>query len=334
MRRNNNNLSLLLISFVVAVVVWIFVMNAAKPLVDDFKNIPIEIEMEGNQTMESLGRIFVLDDTKSVRLRYKVRSDLASEIRLNDIRAYVLVSNTIANAEYLPVHIQYLNTETEKNISNVTVYPQVVSVASSDLETRYYSVNYKTQGKLPEGQSVGNVTISPSGISISGRKEDLDEIGSARIDIDLNGHNDTFVNSNNIKIYDRNGKPLRNQNDLILGTEKATFTVIVHENKLITLSPNVEGEVANGCTFENIEIIPDKILVTGPRANLDEINTLDLPPVDIQGVTESKDLDPINIEDIIPTGLKYVGEDTEIRVHINVSGSANVIIAPKVVEEE
>lgn len=334
MRRNDQNFSLLLISFLAALVIWVLVMNAAKPLVDDFLNIPIEVVVEDNQSIESLGRVFTIADTKNARLRYKVRSDLASQIRLSDVRAYVEVSNIVSNSEYLPVHIEYKNSQVEKNISNVTLYPQVVNVVASDLETRYFDVKYNLSGKLANDASVGNITISPTGISVSGRREDLDNIADAKIEVRLNGQSDTFVDTSNIILYDRNGKHFAINNNIILGNDTAAYTVLVYESKIIKLNTSTEGQVADGCIFNGIDIIPNEITISGPRSYLDEINVLELPAINIQGVSESKDLESIKISDIIPSGLNYQGSDEEIKVHINVEGSANIIIAPKQVEEE
>lgn len=328
-----NKVLLFIISFISAVFLWIVVMNLAKPLIDDHINVPIEIKAEDGQNMKEKGHVYTLNDIKSVRVNYKVRSDQASDVKNGSIRAYVEVFNTTNLSDNLQVHIEYTDPRLESMLSSVNIYPQLVGVRVSDLETRYFDINANNIGTLSDNASIGNIMINPSGVSVSAIKEDLDRINEVRANIVLDGHNDTFTGVSDIKLLNKDKREIPINQNIFVSDNDVDYTVLVYHTKEISLNPVVSGEVINGCFLESVSANPNKIIISGPRSFLDNINSLDLPEASITGVSESKVVESFDIASLLPSGIQYIGSEEKVDVEVVVSGSPKVIIAPKVVEE-
>ena len=328
------NIFILFISFVASFAIWIFVMNKLKPYITQTLNIPIEIKLESDETIETLGRVYTIEDEKYIKFTYRVRNDNANLISSSNIKAYIEVSNLSQTSGYLQVHVDYTDDNINDLIKDVNFYPQIVSVVSSDLDTRHYNVSPHFLGKLSNQASIGSYIINPNSISVSGKKEDLDRISEVVVDVVLDGHNDSFSGKEKIKLFSHDKREVKLNENMIISVEEVDYSILVYISKLITLVPMTEGEVQNGCKLENVSVTPNTILISGPKYFIDAINTLELPNVNVQGVTESKEVGSFYIKDILPAGINYIGTDDELKVSVEVSGKPNIIIAPKVMEEE
>ena len=64
-----NNLGLKILSIFVAFFVWLVVMNVSNPMVDDSKEVPLEIKNE--QVLTSAGRTYEISGKNTVTVRYE-----------------------------------------------------------------------------------------------------------------------------------------------------------------------------------------------------------------------------------------------------------------------
>lgn len=319
------NLSIKLISLLVAVIIWVVIMNIINPVINGFVNLNINVKNE-NVVYEQNKTYFLLD-SKSVRVSYKTKTDNQMNIKQSDFNAYIdlkdieFIKDTDSNEKSLTVRLD-ISPEIDNIISNVQIEPSELKVAIDDVLRSEYKVQYNIVGNAGQGHSVGNVILSPSVVYVSGSNVSLGIIDHLSIDIPISNSEETFSGVSKIKIYAADGTILPNDG-VMLSAEDIGYSVVLNSTANITLNAVTDGKVANGYRLVETHVNPSTVVIEGPRAFVQNIYTFDLPTINVEGFTESKEF-KYKLSDILPVGV--VSKTSEVTVSVIVDN--NVINAP------
>ena len=106
MKKLTENFSIKLLSFGIALILWMFINNVINPVVSGFVSVPISIENE-NYILDQ-NKTYVIVDSRVVKVTYVVKSNAQTLIRQNDFKVYVDLKD-LETTNRLPIHVQTLN---------------------------------------------------------------------------------------------------------------------------------------------------------------------------------------------------------------------------------
>lgn len=325
MKNIKTNLSMKILSLALAGILWVLIMNIINPLVNGFVNVQIQVENEAYALEQDKTYTFL--DSKTARVTYKVNSNMQTNIKQSDFKVYIDL-NDLAFTENIPLRYEVLNSDVDANISNVQVEPSTVHVVLDNVSRNEFRLKYDIKGNIGPGHSIGSVILSPNIVYVAGSNALVDSIDYVSIDIPIKNNEETFSGVAKIKAYAKDGSIIPNE-DLKFSSEDVGYSVVVYSRSSVSLNAIVEGNVANGYTYAGAQVYPSNIMIDGPRSVIQNIYTLDLPTINIDGLTSNQEYN-YQISDILPIGL--TSNTNEVTVNITVND--NVLNRPNAIRAD
>lgn len=197
MQRKNllNNIGLKLISFAIALTLWIFVTyrGQSEIVIDvpiEFKNIPKGVEI-------------LRQSAKEVSLNISGPDRLLKVLRPSDIRVTVDLSNA-KKGESL-YYLDKRNVELPGAIKVQRIEPTSLKVIMDESITKTVPIKAQIVGEPQRGYKVAEINVNPSSIIIEGAKTEINKVSILRTDpIDITGLDEDFTQSVRINTSGRN----------------------------------------------------------------------------------------------------------------------------------
>ena len=294
-----NKILTLLVSFLIAVGLWLYVVTSVSPGdTAPLNNIPVTLTNEDTLKTRGLMLLEGRDQTVSLQL-YGNRTDLW---KLN--RENVKISadlSTIAEAgEY---DLRYTETFPDE-VGGVSVQsrsPSRLHVKVVEYAEKNVPVVLNYTGEMADGLLLDkeNAELDYNAISISGPKEIVEKIAGASVTVDRNGLMDTLDEDFRYTLVDDEGEPV-DAALITTNTEQVHLHLPVEHIKEVALKVNLTA--GGGATAETttVHITPSTINISGSQEALDQITEVELGTIDLATIVGTKQLElPILLPDTV-----------------------------------
>lgn len=177
-----------------------------------------------------------------------------------------------------------------------------------------------TTGMLEDGYQTGKVTLSPETLTVEGPESLIGQISSVGIEINLDGKNADWSDSEEPKFYDANKNSITISDRLISNCKSVDYTMEILKVKNLSLDFDVTGEVAGGYRYTGVECGLKSVPVVGLKSALASLNTITIPKeeLDVSGA-RANIVKTIDLNDYLPEGVSLAGKDSsEITVTLTV----------------
>lgn len=315
-----HNLGLKILSVILAVFTWLIMVNVSNPLMTVTQTVPVEFINENvltkaGLTYEPLGR-------NSVTVSYKIHVRDEARITANDFYAYADLAQLYDVTGAIPVQVDLpsYNARTMVNTSTVTVNPSVIRIQTEPIQTKAFSLQIQTTGTEAEGYDIGEVNLSPAGISATGAESLIGLISSVGVEIDVSGIDADTSGETAVYLYDANGNRLDLGDDVQLNHQQVSYHLTVLRVKDLPLDYLVSGTVAPGYRFTGVESEVRSVSVVGLPSALENRSTLVIGRgvLDVTGAAGDRQVE-VNLEEFLPENLSLVGgQPTVVTVTLHV----------------
>lgn len=280
-----NNIGLKLISVILAVVIWFFVVIMSNPKDSvTFTGIPVNLthtELLEDKFYE------VLNNTDRVRVTVEAPRNVINQLRASDIVAEADVSR-LTEVNTIAVSCSVMNDSI--GIISITSSPDVVQLSVEEIAQKWVNVRRSTSGEVAEGYIVANSTSDQTRIEISGPQSVVDQISYVGLDMDVTGATDTVSGNVDIRFYDVEDN-LVDGTDIIKNADTMHMEVRVLATKEVPVEATLTGEPAEGYLATGaVECDPSTVVLAGTPAALADISKVTLI-MDITG--ESSDTEKV-----------------------------------------
>ena len=308
----NKNILLVLISFILATVIWMILSNNINPLVHERVSVPIEIRVDSE--LSDAGRSFSLPtENQRVTIDYYVRQDDVGKVSANDITAYVNILEDVSDF----VDINYVYDDKRKLMHNLSFDKEKVYVTVDDMAHKSLKVSYTLKGRLAnENLAVAYVSVEPSELFVNGPATEVDKVSKISFEIDVSGKDQNYTGNARPLIFDANGNLLTK--DLTLSSNSVNYIVSINSTKTVSFTTSTTGNVAAGYSFAGITVNPSNITISATNDILSMVQAISIPSIDITGLTENKEIE-YNIVEVLPRGTKNVSNNKVITVTVMVN---------------
>lgn len=308
----NKNILLVLISFILATVIWMILSNNINPLIHERVSVPIEIRVDSE--LSDAGRSFSLPtENQRVTIDYYVRQDDVGKVSANDITAYVNILEDVSDF----VDINYVYDDKRKLMHNLSFDKEKVYVTVDDMAHKSLKVSYTLKGRLAnENLAVAYVSVEPSELFVNGPATEVDKVSKISFEIDVSGKDQNYTGNARPLIIDANGNLLTK--DLTLSSNSVNYIVSINSTKTVSFTTSTTGNVAAGYSFAGITVNPSNITISATNDILSMVQAISIPSIDITGLTENKEIE-YNIVEILPRGTKNVSNNKVITVTVMVN---------------
>ena len=313
-----NKLFAILLSAVVAIGLWFYVITVVNPESEKtYYEIPVVLQ--NKNILTERGLMVVSEDPKVTLV---LRSDRTILNDLNESNINVLVN--MANIEKPGVH--YL-TYTISYPGNIPYNEVAVQSSSTDsimlkVENRIRKtvpvvIDYGDT-KVPEGYlaDLQNAQLDYTGIEVAGPESVMSQIEQAVIRVSLDGQTSTLIGEYQFALCDKQGEPV-NAEKVTVNTEKVNLMIGVERVKEIALKLDVI--YGGGATQQNASVTMDplQIQVSGSDAMLEDLDELLIGALNLAEITEDKILTfPI----VLPEGVENLTGVDVVTVEVKFTG--------------
>jgi len=304
-----------LLSLGIAILLWLYVVTVVSPNSDNhYYNIPVNIQ--GEAVLQDRGLMIVSGNLPAVSLHLEGnRSDL-KKINSSNISIGVDVSGIGEPGSYeLSLTApNYLTDVANNAITVLSKNPGTVTVQVERRLSKPVPVDIRYSGTLPENFMADkeNRILDFENVTVTGPQSVIDQIAMARIDVDLEGREESLSQSYRYTLCDAAGEPV-DAGLVVTDVEDISLTLKIVRVKEVALTVSVL--YGGGATVETAKVVvePGTILVSGSDALLEDLTEVDLGQIDLQSVLEDETrIFPIKL----PEGITNETGMTEAKVHV------------------
>lgn len=296
------NLGAKLISFLFAILFWLFVMNQVSPdtLTGDQ---PLTIPLVVSGVPKNM---ILMTGLPIVRVRLQGINPSAN---IKDIYAEVdLSSGTAGERSYA---IKKVNTPPGTKV--IDLQPSEVTLKLDIVQEKMVPVEAVITGNPAEGYELGIPLVRPTAVNVRGPSEILSTLSKVTVEVSATGAKDTIQVSRPVSFQDKEGNPIFGPDPSvdILNAYPSTVDVINPvmskglSSKMIPLSVTSTGTPAQGKVLSSLVASPASVQVLGTAEALKGFDSLKIGPVDISNLAEDKSF-LIPLEKVtLPTGITF-----------------------------
>ncbi len=283
----------LILSFVLALILWIFVTVTVNPdSSTTFNDVPVDVR--------GLTPGLVIVNTSGVPRAADAELDTADVVvesdqdTLRDIDASVLDSFVDLAGLNAGTHTVDVTVQPDRsNVRVISVSPSSLPVRLEEIITRTVPITVEILGDLPISYEREAPEISVAGdseaqeVQVSGPASQVNQVELAAASVNIEQVRATYSATLDLD-------PLNSDGDIVPGVtlEPAQANVRIEVRSVVGLKRvpvlgNVIGSPALGYVVTNIQSNPSLITLVGSSSRLNAINHVETEPIDINGATST-----------------------------------------------
>lgn len=307
----------LVISLFVAIILWTMAMDVKNPERNmTFVEIPVQLTDTGNNGPSDMG-LEVIDgqnETVTVTVRGRRKTLLA----LDPAKVIAKVDLTgITESGVYPLQVEA--TVADADISVVGVTPKTIEVMVDEVESKKLPVRVQLEGNVPKGAVQEKIELSTSTVEVTGPKSEVEKLGYAEVVVTMDNETSDLTTEAVPQLKDMYGNVIASQY-ITSDTEKLTATVPVMPTKTVPLVATTSGTMPDGYQLKSMQLDPTEITVAGNQETLDHLESIQLPVVDVTGLTESKEVE-VAIE--MPEGVYNLTDKDSCKIQLEVEQNSD-----------
>ena len=323
MSEKGNRILYLALSLLLAIVFWLYVDDwIGSTTTKELTGIPVEF-IGAEDTLPSRGLMLTEGEDTTMDVKLSGPRTVISGLDKNDLIIQVNLTNVTAVGTFsYPWTWDVViagNLRDKSGISLEKASLSTVTFQVSPLYSKQVPVSVNVNGEVADGHiyMAERLAADPSVLTLSGKEEDVDQVESARIAVDLTDANATLQREFAYELLDADGNVVENDK-IRVSDRRVLVTAPVYIVKDLALK--VKFKESPGSKEENIrwDLEYDTITVAGEPASLENVNEILLDEIDLSKVLSDDGLEPLEIG--IPAGCVNLSGFTTTKISIRFRG--------------
>ena len=304
-----DNLFLKILSVVIAVLIWLVVMNINDA--EKTRSFPVPVELINTEVITTNGKVFrVVEGADYVTVKVRARKSIIDQLDRTD---FILTADMEKDLKYdrlVGITVECKN----KSINideQVTLSRSNIEVSIEDSVTEQFQVHVRHTGEPNNGLVVGSLIPEQTIIKISGPISLVERIKVVEAMVDITGITGSTVRTCELKIYDSAGGIIDNTYLKYVGkTGGIDVSVSMLNTKTVPLKFNYTGTPADNYVVKDISYKPETIEIAGSAEVLSHIFRWEIPSeaVNVNGISEELQL-VVDLEQYLPSGVILKNEE-------------------------
>lgn len=300
-----NNLNTKLISLVMAILLWSYIMGIENPESErPYRGVDVNITGEHYLQQEGYSLISPQDPKITVDI-VGTRSNFIDFSSAN-ILAELNLEGMKPGDNKAEINVSIVRHSGDVTISGWE--PSSVIVTLDEIVTENIRINVQTLGELEESYTLGNVRVLNNYVRITAPKSVIDQIKNAITYVDVTGRRDTFMVNSPIVLLDKNDNEIKN---LDMSIEYTDIEVPIYKQKSVPIEVNLVGNIGEDEKITNVQVVPENVVIRGQSDIIDGINSIQTEPVERRDLLGSQTQE---VTLVLPNGVAL--HDNDLDVHL------------------
>jgi YbbR domain-containing protein len=302
------NVSLAVLSFVLAMALWLFVTDRENPTEAQTFNSALQVTVVNVPN----GLAVAQTSQSSVRIRIEGPKNDLEDLRNEDFEATIDLGGFVAGTHSVPVEVSSPNSR----IKVTSITPSTVDATLETLRTKEVPVRVSLVGSPQSGFEAVNPRAQPERVTVSGAESLVERVDGAIAEVSLTGVR-VDIQSERVQLAPRDalgGEIGR----VSVNPGSAQVSVDIEQREFsadYVITPDITGQPAAGYNITSITIEPRLITVTAPLEVLGSIDAVRGIATEEISVADARDDVVRTVSVLLPDGARVVGS-LEVRVSI------------------
>lgn len=302
----NSNTFYKIISVIVAVILWAYVIEATNPMkTHTYTDVPVQLLNEESLTARGLALSGEANYTVDVKVQAK-RAEL-SKISAGDIIANADLFGYSMGKNYIPVTVT-----APDGVTIMEVKPIKINVVIEERVEVAKPIKVSFVGQFPEGIEAGQVKTQPEQILVSGAKSEVSAVAYVRAEVNISKlTEDTSTVQAKAVAVNIAGDVVQN---VRLSSSFIDVSARLSEVKEVPLTVDITGQVAPIYEVTGMNI-PGSVKIKGTKEALAGIGSLTAAAIDISTVSSTSKI-PLTIP--LPEDVEFAAGYENLTVDLSI----------------
>ena len=320
-----NNLALKIIAVIVAVLVWVIIVNVSDPS-QRVTVTGISVELQNEEVLIDRGYIYQVENGNSISVVVKGPQSVVENLKSSDFYAYADLSERSPDSDTAKIYVSCTNEEISNKVDIVSQKYEYVQLAIDNKVDKDFPIQIDVVGIPAPGYVVGEYSTSPTTIKVTGAENVVSQIAYVEVSYDVESMNADVSDSVTPVFYDAEGKVVKSDK-LELSKSDIQLQIEILPTKWIKVNYVVTGTPAEGYSLSGYTENLTSINVAARKDHLANISAIDIPSgvVDITGATGDKKI-AVSLAPYLPSGFKIVSSMTVLEVQTTIEKISDGII--------
>ena len=293
-----------ILSLLVAIVMWFFIMRDQNPVMEVSYVVPVQVQ--------NLAANYIVEDApQSVRVVLSGPRDTIINLKSENLKAYIDASGVSPGQNNVTIHFN-----SPSGMSLMEVKPDTITLTVDEYAEKKLPVEIIPLGQISDNVALKSVTVIPKEVTVSGRKQQVMAATRVVMKVNVSGQTKNFSSVADLEAWDNAGNVLNVNINPAQGQAQYELNLL-RKDKAVPVSVITVGQVADGYEVKGITIKPVQVTITGREEMVDMISELKTEVIDISGATAPVEA-TYNL--IIPDGI--TSKVTTVRVTVDIQRKA------------
>ncbi|MEG1726511.1 MAG: CdaR family protein [Acidaminococcaceae bacterium] len=271
-QEGQNNWIVRIVAFLVACVLWIYVMNEQNPLIERSFTVPLE-------KVHLAAEMVVSNVPDTVMLKIRGTRTALSGLEDKDLHA-VLELGGLAKGRH------NINIKTKVPVGEIVeITPRALSIDMDTLGERTMEIEARIVGVPNSGVTVGKMEMVPNRVTVAGASSRIANISKVVALVDISEKDKNFETEANLTPISLDGTEMY---DLGVTPNKVYVKAIMLKQLAtdnVAIKPVFVGALMRGYKLSAVEAVPAKIKLTAEPSVLAGLTDIKTAPIALDSIT-------------------------------------------------
>lgn len=313
-KRLTNNLSLKILSVILAVLLWLVVVNVSDPeKTATIANIPITVINEDAITGQE--KVYEIVSGKTATVQVTGPRTIIDSLEASSFKATADLSKmSMTNAVEVDVELVKVSYRSKVEIDVETT----VRIAVEDLLRETYVIQHEKMGSVAEGYVAYDTVLSDQEVVVTAPASVMAKIASVEAKVNLKNAKEDFSSKVQLNAYDNRGNIINaDENGISFNIHEVNVSVTVYPVKQIPIVYEINGERYPDAVITSTNASKTHIMITGRNDIISSINELRLDTSSLVITGEQSSYELIyKIQQLLPEGAYVYGDDESVTIKV------------------
>lgn len=298
-----DNLILKVLSVLMAILIWIVVLNINDP--NKTRIITgVKVEVMNESVITDNGQVYTITEGQLINVTVTGPRTIVDSLKASDFTATADFKD-LSQANSVPINVEINEYAYQQKVTiNKTSY-NTIQLSIENLTEEEYDVEVRYAGTAADNYVVAETKLDSPTVKVTAPESVHENIKQVSVTVDISGAAKDFEVTVPVKVYDSKAVELvQAENNVSVDTTniKASNTVY-YTKKIPVVYDEITGRV-NGLEISRISLSMNEVSIMGRKEAVDEVTQLVLPTesivIDGTGSEVSREYD---LEELLPTGV-------------------------------
>lgn len=320
-----HNFALKILAIIIAIVLWIVIVNIDNPS----KRQPITgigVSILNGSVLTDKGYIYQVESGAIISIVIKAPQSIADELKASDFYAYADISERMTESDRVQIHVSCIKEDVADQVDIVSLRTEYVQLSIDNKVDKELPLDVEIEGTPASGYVVGDYSLSPTTIKLTGAESIVSEISGAKLSYNVDSMTATIDDMVKPVFYNKDGKEVP-VDKLELSRNAIRIKIDILPTKWVPINYVLTGSPAEGYALVNKSTNISMINIAGTKEALAAISSIDIPAgeIDISGCTEDKTIE-VPLSAYIPAKYKNVSSTTILKVVANIEKISDIVV--------